>query len=348
MAKKRCLMIGAGGMAASWIRQLHDHFGDRMAFVALVDVRDEPLATSGDYIGLPAHCRFKNVGEAFEKVEADFCGICTPPAFHEEAIMLATARGMDILSEKPVSDTWEACERIYRAVREAGVRMQVIQNYRFTPFMLAFRQALREGKLGRVNYIMARFAADYREYGAWGAAFRHEIPHSLLVEGAVHHFDMIRNLSGSTCQTITGWEWNVPWSSFKGECEALYVMQMANDVRACYEGSCNAAGTQNSWYEEFYRAECEGGAVAVDRDQVVRVYEHTPGQGLRMHELPPVRPRFTAHEYLFNAWLDWLDGGEEPETVLADNIHSAAMLFGAIRASASGQPVDVQAMVDAI
>ncbi|MBN1346962.1 MAG: Gfo/Idh/MocA family oxidoreductase [Phycisphaerae bacterium] len=336
MAKKKCLMIGAGGMAASWIRWLHDDFRDRVEFAAIVDVADEPLRASADYVGLPRERRFKDVREAFEKVEADFCGICTPPRFHEEAVVLAAGRGMHILSEKPIADTWEACERIVRAVRDGGVRMQVIQNYRFTPPMLAFRQVLREGGLGRINYIMTRFAADYREPVSWGAVFRHEIPHSLLVEGAVHHFDMIRNLAGSTCRTITGWEWNVPWSSFKGECQALYAMQMANGVRAVYEGSCNAAGTQNSWYHELYRVECEGGAVAIDHDQVVRVYEHTPSVGLAIREVPPARPAFASHEYIFRAWLDWLDGGERPETVLEDNIHSAAMLFAAIRASASG------------
>jgi predicted dehydrogenase len=348
MPKKTCLMIGAGGMAASWIRWLHDDFGDRVELAGMVDVAEGPLTESGDYVGLPGHCRFGDVHEAFEKVEADFCGICTPPRFHEEAVMLATSRGMDILSEKPVADTWEACERIVRAVRDSGVRMQVIQNYRFTPPLLALREVLREGGLGRINYIMSRFAADYREPLSWGAAFRHEIPHSLLVEGAVHHFDMIRNLAGSTCRSISGWEWNVPWSSFEGECQALYAMRMANDVRACYEGSCNAAGTQNSWYHEFYRVECEGGAVAIDEDQVVRIYEHTPSAGLRVREVPEARPEFTSHEYTFRAWLDWLEGGEEPETVLEDNIHSVAMLFAAIRASASGVPVDPTAMVGEI
>ena len=53
-------MIGAGGMAASWVRWLHDDFGDRMQFTGLVDIHDEPLATSGDYVGLPEHCRFKD------------------------------------------------------------------------------------------------------------------------------------------------------------------------------------------------------------------------------------------------------------------------------------------------
>ena len=108
---------------------------------------------------------------------------------------------MDILSEKPIADTWSACVEIYRAVTNAGLKMQVIQNYRYSSQMLTMRQVLRERGLGRINFVQARFSADYREYGAW-AAWRHEIPHTLLVEGAVHHFDMLRNLTGGDRKSV--------------------------------------------------------------------------------------------------------------------------------------------------
>ena len=131
--------------------------------------------------------------------------------------MLATEKKLDILSEKPIADTWSSCKDIYNAVTKNSLKMLVIQNYRYSPHMLTMREVLKKGELGRVNYIQARFAADYRNYGAWGA-FRHEIPHTLLIEGAVHHFDMLRNLTNGNCKTISGWEWNRPWSSFKGDC----------------------------------------------------------------------------------------------------------------------------------
>jgi hypothetical protein len=44
-------------------------------------------------------------------------------------------------------------------------------------------------------------------------------------------------------------------------------------------------------------------------------------------------------------FLDWLDGGETPATVLEENLKSAAMMFGAMEASATGTVVDVEAMV---
>lgn len=342
--KKRCLMIGAGGMAGGWIRNFYSRFDQRNEIVGLVDIKEDILNSAGDFLGLPANRRFTDMRAAFDAVEADYCTIVIPPAVHKDAVMLAVEKQMDILSEKPIADTWEACVDIYRAVRQAGVKMLVIQNYRYSPRMLTIRQVLRDGRLGRINYIVGRFAADYRVYGAWGA-FRHEIPHSLLIEGAVHHFDMLRNLSGADCKTIAGWEWNTPWSSFQGECCGLYVLDMTNGVKGCYEGSCVAASPQNSWHQEYYRAECEGGAVAIGRDSVVRIYEYTAGKGLKTEEVPLIRPEYDGHTWLIDEFLTWLDGGRTPDTVLDDNMKSVAVVFAAIEASRTNRAVDVEQMM---
>ena len=344
MAKYRCLMLGAGGMARGWIRNFLPAFSDRMEIVALVDVNEEALKDSGDFLELPASARFTDGAKAFESVEADFCIIVTPPWIHKENVSMAAERGMDILSEKPIADTWEAATDIYRIVKKAGVKMEVIQNYRYNQTMLTFRETLRKGDLGRINYIMGRFAADYRKYGSWGA-FRHEIPHTLLVEGGVHHLDMLRNLSGGDCVTISGWEWNPEWSSFKGDSNALYTLNMNNGVKASYEGSCNAAGVQNSWHSEYYRAECEAGALTIDSDLVVRIWENVPGEPAKMTEVPPVEADYYGHMWQVNEFLDWLDGGPAPDTIIDDNIKSVATMFAAITASAENRAVDVEDMV---
>src|SRR5438128_2450391 len=291
MPRLRCLMIGAGGMAGAYVRGFFAQFAERMRVVGLAEIRPETLDSAGDFLGLPASARFTDLNEAFAHVEADFCTIVIPPAAHRAAVLAAVERRLPILSEKPIADTWEACLDIYRAVTRADLRMQVVQNYRYTPRIMTLTLAITAGRIGRPNYIVARFAADYRERGAWGA-FRHEIPHSLLVEGSVHHFDQIRNLSGADCQTIAGWEWNPGHPSFDGECCGLYVMRMANEVRAQYEGNCLEAGWQNSWHQEFYRIEGEEGALVLDRDGTVRLQRHTAGVGLTTEELLPIREKY--------------------------------------------------------
>lgn len=340
-------MIGAGGMAGGWIRHFFNNFKDRMEIVGLAEIRPETLKDQGDWLGLPESQRFSNMHDAFEKVEADFATIVIPPAYHREAAVAAAERGLDILSEKPIADTWDDCVAIYRAVQKAGVRMQVTQNYRFTPRILTLKKVIENGDIGKPNYIMGRFAADYRHRGAWGM-FRHEIPHSLLVEGAIHHFDQIRNLAGADCHTIAGWEWNPGHPSFDGECCGTYVFKMTNDVHAHYEGNCLETGWQNNWHQEYYRIEGMDGAVLVDNDGKVQLLKHKAGQGLTTADVPLVRPQWEGHNAIVHQFLEWMDGGPEPVTVLADNIKSNALLFAGIEASETNRTVDVQAKVRSV
>jgi predicted dehydrogenase len=344
MSRLRCLMIGAGGMAGAYVRHFFPTFADRVQIVALAEIRRDVLDSAADFLQLPASARFSDLHEAFRQVEADFCTTVIPPAVHQDAVTAAVERRMPILSEKPIADTWEACLAIYRAVMGADLRMQVVQNYRYTPRIVTLKAALTEGRIGAPNYIVSRFAADYRERNAWGK-FRHEIPHSLLVEGSVHHFDQLRNLSGSDCEMVSGWEWNPGHPSFDGECCGLYVARMRNGLHTQYEGNCLEAGWQNSWHQEFIRIEGQEGALVLDRDGTVRLLRHTAGRGLTTEELPPVRQEHEGHTAVVNQFLTWMEGGPAPETVLQDNIQSAAMLFAAIDASGSSQSVDVQAKV---
>jgi len=160
MSRKRCLMIGAGGHADSWIRHILTPFADSVEIVGLVDVSEEALAASGEFLGLPENCRFTQMQAAFDCVQADFCIVSIPARFHERAVLQAAQHGVPVLCEKPLADTWESCQRIYRAVQSSGVKMEVVQNYRYNAPMLAMKRVLQSGELGRLNYSVCRFLDD--------------------------------------------------------------------------------------------------------------------------------------------------------------------------------------------
>jgi predicted dehydrogenase len=143
------------------------------------------------------------------------------------------------------------------------------------------------------------------------------------MDAAAHQFDMLRNLAASDCAQIATLEWNPPRSSSTGQFCAVCLLRMANGVPATYEGNATAAGEQNSWRQEYYRAECEDGSVTVGSDQVVRIHRHTRGRGVVTEEVPAPPPPREGH-----AWI------------------VAAMVFGAIEAARTGQWVDVAQMVN--
>lgn len=338
--KKRVLFLGAGGWARQrWIEHVLPGFKDKLEIVGLVDINEKILKDSGKVLELQPNRLFTNMNDAFDKVKADFCVVVLPPRIHKQAVMLAIEKSIHVLSEKPISDRYEDTIAIYKAITEKSLKMAVIQNYRYESPNLTIKKVLQSGKLGKVDYIVARYASDYRQSGLWDVASTHKRYYPLLVEGSIHHFDMIRNLSGANCKSVYCTIWNPEWSRFKNTVNSLTMMEMENGVKAVYEESSLAAGYLNQWHQEYYRVECEKGSAVVDRgDRIVRVYTRGKSGKQIIEEMPTFLALPTGHHQILNDFLDWLDGGEMPETALENNIHSALMVFAAVASKEKNCP----------
>jgi len=346
MTRRRAILIGAGGFASVWVNQFLPAFADRLEVVDLVDIDPATLQRAGDALGVSPSRRFTEMEDAFAATDADLCLIVVQPFLRWRAVNLAVARGLPILTEKPIADTWQRSLDILHLTQDAGVKIAIMQNYPFTNRIRTVKQVLDEGTLGRTNYIVARFAADYTIHSA-GGAFRHQIPYAMLFEGAVHHFDQLRNLAGADGGTISGHQWNPPWSTFENAPTALFLIEMTNGVVCQFELNHLARGAQNGWHHEGYRVECEHGVVTVDADDVVRITEHLGDGRLRVTQVEPVTDEPEGHLRVIDDVLGWLDGGPAPMTTIDDNIYTAALAFAAVEAVQSKQAIDVRAKVAA-
>lgn len=341
MAKKRMLMFGGSGMAGHWIEWLTGSFGDRVEIVGLVDVQEDVLSHQGKALGLSADQLFTETSQAIKNTSADFVGVATPPQFHEQAVVGALEAGLPVLTEKPIADTLDAALRMVDAADRTGLPCAVIQNYRYEPNKQELVRIREEGELGRLQHILGRYACDYRKPGSWGKQWRHDMDFGLLFEGSVHHFDMLRFLSGGDCETLVGFGWNPEWSSFKHFSSGMYLMKMNNGVHTFYEGNSSAAGITNCWHNEYYRAEFESGTVEVwDRDQV-----RITRAGQPPHEYTAPALTWDNHQYLFAEYLDWLDGGPPSTTRIQDNIQSFAMVIAAMQTTLDGAPKEISELI---
>lgn len=338
---RRCIVVGCGGRGSYWTNRVLANMTDEVEVVGLVDVQREPLDQGAETHGLSESALFTDAEEAMDAVEADFVLISTPPWIHEENVRQACEHELAILMEKPIADTLDASVRIKKMVELAGVECVIVQNYRYSRFMIAFREAVRSGRVGRLNYVCARFAADYNPPKIWGRRFRHEMDHALLIEGSVHHFDMIRNITGLNCREIFGYGWIPAWADFEGNSNGLYVMKLTGDAYAQYEGSCTTAGYENPWHHEYYRAECEEGSVVVGADNIVKVLRVDGDE--QIVKQPVKVPE--AGEAIVREFLKYLATGIAPQTAIEDNIKSMGMVFAAIQCDETGQPVNVNEML---
>jgi predicted dehydrogenase len=253
---------------------------------------------------------------------------------------LALERGMDILSEKPIADTMTACCRIYKKVKKAGRKMAVTMSHRFDQDKQTLERMIRSGEFGKLDYLIGRNTWTCRKYGSWGA-FRHDIPDTLLIEGTVHHFDIMRALSGSNAKTVYARTWTPPWGEFKGDAQGLIIMEMENGVKVLYEGAkCNASQL-NGWTQDYWRAECDKATLELDQRRI-RVIRGGLNNNATIVQKPLEDQPVWMNPWLAELFVRWLHGGPAPINTLEDNIQCAALLFAAVESAHTGKVIDVQ------
>jgi predicted dehydrogenase len=340
---RRFIQVGTGGFGAYWCNQVMPRLIDELKVaeaVAVVDVNPDTFADAmAKYHLAPGKC-YTDAAKAFAENKADFVVIVVPPAFHEQVVDLALAHGMDILSEKPIADTMAACCRIYKKVKQAGRKMTVTMSHRFDQDKQSLEAAIKSGTYGPLNYVIHRFTHNCRTFASWGK-FRHEIPDPLLIEGTVHHFDILRALTGADAKNVYAVTWNPPWGEYAGDSTGLITMEMENGVRCFYEGAKANASTMNGWGNDYIRAECKDGTLELDR-RWLRVLRGGAWERPLAEDLPLRQQPVWVNPWLAELFVAWLNGGPVPPNNLDDNIQCAALLFAAIESAHTKQIVNVQ------
>lgn len=345
----RMIQVGTGGMGNGWCRRILPPFvaSGAIEVVAAADLDPAVLINAQAGLGLsPARC-YTAIETAFANHVADFCTIVVPPAHHEAVVDAALRHDLHILSEKPIADTLIAACRIAAKVERAGKKMAVTMSHRFDQDKTTLREAVRAPATGELDYVIGRFTDDCRLWRAWGTEFRHQIPDPLLIEGAVHHLDILADLAGGRCETVYAETWNPRWGAYAGDSQALITMRFENGRRAFYEGALTNAVKLNGWSEEYFRAECERATLILSQRRVERfTYDpattHTAGTEGRGEEISLRERPYWAHQWLVEQFVEWLNGGAAMATEVQRNLESLAIVFAAIESSRTGRPVRVQ------
>jgi predicted dehydrogenase len=240
----------------------------------------------------------------------------------------------------------EASVRIARKVKQAGRKMAVTMSHRFDQDKTTLRRIVRSGKLGRVATVSCRYQADMRQHMAWGALFRHTMQDPMLIEGAIHHLDIVADLAGAKCDTLFASTWRPDWAEYQGDTDGTVSMVFENGVRALYEGSSSTAVGLNDWYQEYVRVDCEFGTAILNHREVevftrqnLPRQKHREGQGQKVPLL--VQPKWI-NIWLIEQFCGWREGGPAMETQVEDNVQASALVFGAIESSRNKSLIKVQ------
>lgn len=331
----KVIQVGMGGMGNAWIGAVNR--STDVEFAGFVEVNAEIAQAQCERYGFDAGTVYPTLEEALKNVSADGVINVTPPQFHKPVSFVAMDAGIPVLCEKPLAGTLDDAQAIVDKANETGVLCTITQNYRYSQVAQTVKSLLASGELGAIGAINVAF---YK--GPHFGGFREEMPHPLIIDMSIHHFDMMRFFLDSNPSQIFAHTWNPSWSWYDGDASASVNIQFESGIPVTYTGSWCAQGMETPW-NAHWRFDCAEGVLSVEDDKVYMQRQKSIVNGRTEHytkrEVEFVPMERVAQDYLLHEFYEAVTQGKPTGTPAQDNIHTVEFVFGVVKSADSGEIV---------
>ncbi len=178
MDRLKIALVGAGRRGSGAHLPVIVRLTDAYELVAVCDQDGETATRLAAEHGARA---YTSVRDLVENEALDVADVVVPgPAHHSVCCFLERA-GVNVIVETPIANTRQMADLMMRTAQEAGVRLEVAENYYRAPIERLKKQVLTSGAIGEVSRI-------YR----------------ILHEGGYHGMSLMRVLAGGNPTSVIG------------------------------------------------------------------------------------------------------------------------------------------------
>jgi predicted dehydrogenase len=348
----KAVVVGAGGISGSWFPPLIE---EGVEIAAVVDLRLEAAERRIEEYGLKTKAS-ADLEATLADAKPEFVIDLTVPEAHCAVTCAALRAGCHVIGEKPMASSMAEARRMVRTAEETGRLYMVSQSRRWEPKHDRLRRTIVSGAIGEVTTVNCDFYM-----GVHFGGFREEMPSPLLLDMAIHHFDLARFLTGADPVAVYAKEFNPTGSWYSGAAAASCIFEMttpapsahalgsrpptrASGIIFTYRGSWCSYGCHTSWNGDW-RIVGDKGTLIYERDQDP-AGEAVAGEEGFDRPLKPIEIADSPMQktYMHGALLEMLDflrTGRQPQTESHDNIKSLAMVFGALESTREGRRIEV-------
>lgn len=195
---------------------------------------------------------------------------------------------------------------------------------------------MASGRLGRIGGIAVQFSKQLNIPG-----FRMELEYPALLDMAIHHFDLVRFITGKNCESIYAVNSRSPWSWVKGDPVVCCIARMNDQVLLDYAGTYVARGKETSWigqievYGERGSAYLGGGS-EMEENEVGLFHEDGKRESISLVTMERTGLAYALHEF-----CEARNHSREPECAFHDNLMSFLMVMGALESIRARKSVDL-------
>src|SRR5579884_1460317 len=146
MDKVRWGVIGVGGMGQGHVASIPTL--EEATLAAVCDIDEARCRQVAEKAGVPGFVRHE---ELLDTGLVDAVLIATPHYFHPPIAVDTFARGIHVLSEKPIAVSVSQADQMIAAAKNSGKVFGVMYQYRSSPMAQAVKKVIASGALGEIR-----------------------------------------------------------------------------------------------------------------------------------------------------------------------------------------------------
>lgn len=184
----RGVVVGLGVMGSHHLRVLRGMAGVHVAAVVDPDPERRARAAAGGGVA-----SYASLSEALGSTELDFACVAVPVAQLVPCAHAALSGALHVLVEKPMAPSEAAALGLLREAESRGLLLGVGHVERFNPAVVALRDRIEDGLVGRVHQMHARRLSPFpNRQGGRGVA----------LDLATHDIDVMRYATGGEVERV--------------------------------------------------------------------------------------------------------------------------------------------------
>jgi predicted dehydrogenase len=255
---RRLRLAVIGGGPGSFIGAMHRQaarLDDRYELVAAALSSDpERSRITGQGIGVPQDRCYPS-GQALIDAEAkrpegaEVIAIMTPNDSHYQFAMQALERGMDVICDKPMTNTLAEAEALHTRVQATGLVFCLTHNYTGYPMVRQAKAMVMGGQLGDIRLVQVEYVQGGRAKGgpgrkAWKEDPARGGPSLVLGDIGTHAHNLLRFITGLEVAQVAAEVGSIVPDRITHD-YAGAMLRLSNGARGSFWVTQAAAGVEN-------------------------------------------------------------------------------------------------------
>lgn len=258
MENLKLVLVGFGVRGKQWLKAVR-----KIKKIKLVGIVENDIKKFNDCkSALRKGEQFFKSLQCLRTIEFNCIILATPPNIHFKQIKHILNKNIDIICEKPLTESFKSSLKLKEMVDNSNSSVIVGMNFRYLNTSKEYKSLIDSKRFGPIGYGCFRYIRNRNPYRDDLNKYPIGMTQPMLLEQTIHHIDLMRYCYQSEIQDVTAQTWRVPWSSYENDCSVSILLNFENF-------HVNYIGTWTSGWNKFsfeWRTDFQDGVV-IQKDQ---------------------------------------------------------------------------------